>query len=1374
MALVAGVSGTVLERSVTNGADDAEQYASGAFRDSTSSDLELAYEDVNQVSPQTVGVRFRDIAIPPEAPIISAYVQFQVDETRGGTDPVNLVIQGHLSPNPGDFVTLPDIEGRPRTAAGTLWTVANWTATNARGADQQTSDIAAIIQELVNQPGWMAGNPIVLIFRDNPASPSVGLRCAEAYEGSVSGAPMLHVEFLAGTAGNPVPADGTAVAHASAELTWAPGDYARLHHVYFGTDSADVEAGIHGADKGLTLRNGFPVSGLAAGTTYYWRVDEVNDAHPDSPWEGPIWTFHTLPANATNPTPASGAVDLRTDISLSWSPGMNMVYQNIYLGTSYAAVLNSATPVDYTLGTTWQPPNLQGGKTYYWRIDTMDTCGVAHKGDVWSFTTMPEIVITDPDLIGWWTFDEVGPSALDWSGHNNTGLFVGNPQRVAGYDANALYLDGDDFLQIDAVADDITTNDITLTCWVATTTATCAVYACNTSSNGNVFRMQLDAGRVCVWDGADEGFSTQTVNDGLWHMLAYVRSGSTGSIYIDGVLAATHTADFTLGATNKWSLGQEWDASSASDFLTGAVDDVRFYNKPLTLQQIRKVIAIDPDAAWNPNPVSGAVLAADDLTRLTWSPGDRAVMHDVYFGADPQAVADATSGGSGVYLGRRSPNNVDPGQLILGQTYYWRIDEINSDLSITRGRIWSFTILDHILVEDFESYGNLDTIGAPGSRVWYTWADGFGYTIPSPGSAGNGTCSIVDISTYIVQQGSQTLVIDYDNTGAFRNIWNTPLSAHHAAVDAMTANLPGGRNWTRNGAKALSLQVRGYSQSVGGFTVGPPGTYTVTAAGADIWDLRYPWEDANDPYHDEFHFVYVAMPPGAHTITAQVLSLVNTNAWAKAGVMMRDTLSGGSRHAFVCISPGNGAAFQWRQEIGGVSTNVNTGAGGPAAPQWVRLSRDVEGLCSAYYSPDGVTWTRIGDVSVLNVENPMYVGLAVTSHSTGNPTTAVFSNVTINGAARTDWLSQDVGILSNRREPLWVEISDGVRQSRVHHPTGDPVVSDTFAQWHVALSSFTNVNLANVTRLSIGIGTPGPAVGGAGRIYVDNIRLYPPRFVPEMLTQQPADYDFDGIVDYEDLRLMVDDWLMTDYTANPLVAWYKLDDNALDSSGNGFHGIPTNNPLWSAGKYATAVDCNGSNQFIQIDANATNMGILGRAPRTIAAWVSVRTYNSGGLYEIGGSGNGEEFALRVRSTAGQWRAEYGGTFYQDFSRYTQSQWTHVAQTYDGGISRIYLDGVLVSTAAFRLNTTDASRLRLCRRESNYFNGLIDDLRLYNKALTPAEITSIMAGGAGSVSTYHPVASPMNLTNPEPPGARAVDFADFAVLGADWMDRQLWP
>jgi Bacterial Ig domain len=123
-------------------------------------------------------------------------------------------------------------------------------------------------------------------------------------------------------------------------------------------------------------------------------------------------------------------------------------------------------------------------------------------------------------------------------------------------------------------------------------------------------------------------------------------------------------------------------------------------------------------------------------------------------------------------------------------------------------------------------------------------------------------------------------------------------------------------------------------------------------------------------------------------VIARVASITNTHAWAKAGVMIRETLTADSKHALVVTSISKGYAFQRRQDVGDYSVHTSGGTG--TAPGWVRLVRTGD-LFEAYRSANGTTWTRIGS-DTIPMGTTVYAGLAVTSHNAAAATTAVIDN----------------------------------------------------------------------------------------------------------------------------------------------------------------------------------------------------------------------------------------------------------------------------------------------------------------------------------------------------------------------------------------------
>jgi regulation of enolase protein 1 (concanavalin A-like superfamily) len=157
------------------------------------------------------------------------------------------------------------------------------------------------------------------------------------------------------------------------------------------------------------------------------------------------------------------------------------------------------------------------------------------------------------------------------------------------------------------------------------------------------------------------------------------------------------------------------------------------------------------------------------------------------------------------------------------------------------------------------------------------------------------------------------------------------------------------------------------------------GVFTLEGSGADIWDTA-----------DGFHFLHRTLA-GDGEVVARVASLQGSHHWAKAGVMIRETLSAGSRHAFMLVSRDRGLAFQRRVSTNGISTHTDAGAGG--APNWVRLVRSGSTVL-AYRSADGTTWTLVGSQSI-PMDASVYVGLALTSHDNTSLARATFDGVLV-------------------------------------------------------------------------------------------------------------------------------------------------------------------------------------------------------------------------------------------------------------------------------------------------------------------------------------------------------------------------------------------
>jgi hypothetical protein len=453
---------------------------------------------------------------------------------------------------------------------------------------------------------------------------------------------------------------------------------------------------------------------------------------------------------------------------------------------------------------------------------------------------------------------------------------------------------------------------------------------------------------------------------------------------------------------------------------------------------------------------------------LTWKTGayveGLSPKHRVFFSENFDDVNDGIGG-----IEQDVARYPIEGSLSLdkGKTFYWSVDEANSTTGWDEGAVWRFTVIDHLVVEDFESYNDLDPGDPNSNRIFLTWIDG--YEQPTNGSiVGHADPPFAERS--IVHGGRQSMPYSYDNAG----------TGNYSEAQR-TFSLA--QDWTSEGVDSLALWFRGYPAYVGSFTEDPPGTYTMTASGADIWGIA-----------DEFHFAFKEFS-GAGSIIAKVESLENTNPFAKAGVMIRDTLDPGSANVLLAITPENGVTCQNRAKAG--SGTVSKKQAGITAPQWVKLERTKGGLIRAHYSADGTTWTSL-NVLLVRMEMPAYIGLAVACNNVAATCEAKFSSVSLpDTSVGPEWTDQDIGMLSNESEPMYVTVGDGSgTAATVYHDNPDAALINTWTEWNIPLTGFSDqgVVLTDVSKLAIGFGgADNPQPGGSGLMYFDDIRLYLPR-----------------------------------------------------------------------------------------------------------------------------------------------------------------------------------------------------------------------------------------------------------------------------------------
>jgi hypothetical protein len=910
----------------------------------------------------------------------------------------------------------------------------------------------------------------------------------------------------------PTPADDTVFPEGTTtvNLTWAKGANAAEvngSHLYLGNNRDEVDSGNAAVDKGLITGSSYTAIDLAQ-DIYYWRVDTVNA--DGTIHKGDIWSFRIQPRIAWSPTPADGALHVAPKATLQWRAGTGAVQgHNVYLSDNFdqvdnAAIGSTAAPFRTFIAPTtgdpsWTPAKsavtLSANKTYYWRVDEIESSTAIHKGQVWSFTTVPSSSpVTDPNLVGWWKLDyDVIDSAFGCDG-----TAFGDPMYDVGYFGSSIYLDNASDSELDndvyvslpngSVISTLTNSTLAIWVnWIGTETSRVnqrffsfstepanSMYLAPRTSVSAPTHFQISSGGVTQ----TVGYGSNTANTGTiiptneWHHLAVTINADSDvfTLYFDGQQAGELTdANLTpsdLGVTtNNW-LGRSEDAIQQRPY-RGYLDDFRIYNKVLSSDEVKQLLI-----RLTSNVISPRHRAENttDMPTLIWEAGDRAAQHDVYLGTDQTAVTEATTATAGIYRGRQALNDTSyvptENPLTWGQTYYWRIDEIEANGTLHVGNVWNFIVADFVVADDFEAYNDTD------NQIYLTWED---YYVNNTGmTVGHFDAPFAERT--IIHGGRQAMYMRYDNDGTVNEGTSYEQGGTMLYSETQrTYQTP--QDWTKNGANTLSLWFRGLLPSFGSFTAGQQ-TYTLTARGAGITGTS-----------DQFFFAYQRLN-GLGSITAKVVSMTNTATAAKAGVMIRETLEPGSANVMVAVQPTAGIVYQDRPSTDDALATVATVAG--SAPYWVRVTRNGNTF-TGEYSADGVNWVDMGTATVL-MQMDTYVGLCLTSGTATATCTAEFSNVSTTGTVTGPWQSQDIGIASNTAEQLYIVLEDNAANSAtVKYPDFSATITDVYTQWTIPIADFAGVNPRAVKKMVIGIGDRNnPQAGGSGDMYIDDIGIYPP------------------------------------------------------------------------------------------------------------------------------------------------------------------------------------------------------------------------------------------------------------------------------------------
>jgi hypothetical protein len=371
-----------------------------------------------------------------------------------------------------------------------------------------------------------------------------------------------------------------------------------------------------------------------------------------------------------------------------------------------------------------------------------------------------------------------------------------------------------------------------------------------------------------------------------------------------------------------------------------------------------------------------------------------------------------------------------------------------------------------------------------------------------------------------------------------------------------------------------------------------------------------------------------------------------------------------------------------------------------------------------------------------------------------------------------------------------------------------------WTEWNIALNMFESNNadltLTAIETLYIGFGDRNNTseAGGIGTVYFDDIRLYKPTCVPWARTLGFAKLDMnnDCVIDFGDVKVMAGDWLESDVnlgqvinpTDSNLVGWWNFDEDGgagsvvTDSSSNGHDGdietIDVN--VWWVDGHGWPNDVNYALDFVGGRVRVDDTEALRPMHQvSVSAWIKYSDEQTSGRVVAKGVDDKETYQLEVDNDDDlkfsvrdgnnpnlESFPQYGAE--SDKDAVERDEWVHVAGTYDGNNVKCYINGKLAG-----INEEDANDIPFLSQDSNDlaignkpggeddpFIGIIDDVRVYDRGLTAAEVAYLATDGTGILSLQ----SIANLIDGETLGERAVNFRDFAVLAVEWLEEDLYP
>jgi len=961
-----------------------------------------------------------------------------------------------------------------------------------------------------------------------------------------------------------------------------------------------------------------------------------------------------------------------------------------------------------------------------------------------------------PDLL-WWTFDEgAGTTVYDASGSGHDGVLEGNPIWVAGKIGGALEFTGGGERVVDADAGDYLNglDAVTIAIWIKSDEVNSDrgfIIGEEPDGGDNLMEIRYDAAgataggtnvlKMAVVAPNDEQQleSSENLQTTEWQHVAMVWSRNEQlQCYINGQLDTptangaardVSTSDVTMlivGQGGKDS-GRSWD---------GLIDDVQIYSRALSAEEIvMAMLGLAPaELASEPSPVDEATDVPRDTT-LAWIPGESADTHDIYFGTAFDDVNDADRANPMDVLisqGQSAATYAFDGVLEFGQTYYWRVDEVNAapDNTVFEGDVWSFTVEPLA----YEIEGIIATSNATSAA-----GEGPENTVNGSGLNDSDQHSVESPDMWLGVAGAEPVWIQYEFDRVYKLyemlVWNYNVMFEpvlgFGLKDVTIEYSEDGESWVALGDVEFA-QATARADYVANTAVdfaGAAAKYVRVTVNSNRGGL---------PQYglSEVRFLQIPVVPREPQPAAGAtnVGVDATLAW-RAGreAVTHDVYFGTDAEALtlaatteaVGYDPGAldlETTYYWRIDEVNEAEAISLWEGDlwSFGTQQYRVvddfeSYDDEGNVIYETWIDG--WLNETGSQVGYLEAPFAEQTVV--HSGGQSMPLIYDNADGTTAEADLDLTQNWSTNGIQSLVLFFQGSAGndgqlyvkINNTRVDY-NGDPgdIALTTWIQWNIDLSAVGG-NLSNVNNLTIGV----EGAGASGTLFIDDIRLY----------GRAAQYI-----------------MPTEPDSAALLAHYEFEGNANDSSGNGLDGAIVDGELVSPGKL-------GQGMAVQVnDAGYVDLGNppsldFGTVDWTVSAWFKTGMTgtgddNKGTIYGKGGdSGGGHRYCLIMSEVTEGVIAlvtddNVTKVVVESTSVTNDDEWHLVVGQRKGTALNIFIDGLLEGTGAaaedYDLSGTVQHNAYIGAITNNgdgslykLFIGLLDDVRVYNSALSEGEI-----------------------------------------------------